>query len=220
MITANDTLIALAYKHQGNWRRILEALKGKERPSDYYIDKAKNLSSNAITILSPEYPESLKNAPQPPMVIFFDCLAETARLGDTKFAFLTKAKSEYAKGAYEKVKAKLMLAGFTILEVGISPIAITATSKLGEYTMRLNPTTASGKNPTQYVELQKLCATLAQETYVFEAPKRGSNMLSVSFALYAGREIYALPHPYSDVEDECNTLISEGANMISPLELE
>lgn len=68
-------LIYLALIHQGDWHAIYEDIKSKNLPSSEEIERTVSgldPDCKAVTILDPEYPESLKegNFPHPPFVLF------------------------------------------------------------------------------------------------------------------------------------------------------
>lgn len=68
-------LIYLALIHQGDWNAIYDNIKSKVLPSSEEIEKVVSgldPDCKAVTILDPEYPNSLKegNFPHPPFVLF------------------------------------------------------------------------------------------------------------------------------------------------------
>ena len=76
-------LIYLALIHQGDWNAIYDNIKSKVLPSSEEIEKVVSgldPDCKAVTILDPEYPESLKegNFPHPPFVLF--CRGESSLL--------------------------------------------------------------------------------------------------------------------------------------------
>ena len=71
-MNARNTLIALSMKYGGDWDRLLAAIREKEKISEEEINEAlANLRSKALTIVDPEYPESLKAAFKPPLVLYY-----------------------------------------------------------------------------------------------------------------------------------------------------
>ena len=68
-ITGREALIALSLRHAGDWDKIHADVRTRADLSD--VDP-EDLPENAVTILDPEYPESLKNSPKPPFVLWYD----------------------------------------------------------------------------------------------------------------------------------------------------
>lgn len=63
-----------------------------------------------------------------------------------------------------------------------------------------------------FVERNRLISALAQGVWVVEAAKKSGSLITVDFALDAGKNIYASPGSSLDVNYEgCNQLIQEGA---------
>ena len=65
-------LVYLSQKYEGNWNKIFDEISAKkefdEEEANSYLKKVK---SNYITMLDPEYPESLKNVYKPPFVLYY-----------------------------------------------------------------------------------------------------------------------------------------------------
>ncbi|MCH5171230.1 MAG: DNA-processing protein DprA [Erysipelotrichales bacterium] len=72
MITADEILLYLSLKYNGDWDKIYEAIKLKKDFSEqeFLSLKTKN-KSNYITILNENYPTSLKDCYKPPFVLFY-----------------------------------------------------------------------------------------------------------------------------------------------------
>lgn len=69
MTKPRNILISLALKYNGDWDKITEAIKAKEELDEELIEEASN--TQAITLLDPEYPSSLKQCYKPPIVLFY-----------------------------------------------------------------------------------------------------------------------------------------------------
>lgn len=69
---AHDILTYLAIKHKGDWEKIFEALRKRE-PMDEEdaLNLVKKLKCKAVTVIDPEYPQSLKRCDRPPFVLFY-----------------------------------------------------------------------------------------------------------------------------------------------------
>ena len=71
-MTAEEVIVSLAIKYQGQWNDIYKALSDSQnRDLDEYLEIAKKMRCKYITILSDEYPEYLKCCFKPPFVLFY-----------------------------------------------------------------------------------------------------------------------------------------------------
>ncbi|AUB31399.1 DNA-processing protein DprA [Spiroplasma floricola] len=67
-----NVLLYFSLKYNGNWDKIYHALDTKEKITHKNLEDVKNkIDSDFITILSPLYPNYLKNTHKPPFVIFY-----------------------------------------------------------------------------------------------------------------------------------------------------
>ena len=67
-----DILVYLSFKYQGQFEKILAAVKAKEEIKEEDINNTlKKINANYITILDSDYPVSLKQMYMPPFVIYY-----------------------------------------------------------------------------------------------------------------------------------------------------
>ena len=67
-----DILIYFAIKYRGDWNKIYQAIKNKERVDEEEIKhNLELLKCQTLTIIDKEYPLNLKNCFHPPFVIFY-----------------------------------------------------------------------------------------------------------------------------------------------------
>ncbi|WP_342258472.1 DNA-processing protein DprA [Spiroplasma endosymbiont of Dioctria linearis] len=67
-----NVLLYFSIKYNGDWDQIYNALEIKEKITHKDLDEVSNsIDCNFITILSPLYPNYLKNTHKPPFVIFY-----------------------------------------------------------------------------------------------------------------------------------------------------
>jgi len=59
----------------------------------------------------------------------------------------------------------------------------------------------------------RIIAGLADAVFVSEARKRSGTLITVGYALYSGKDVYALPHP-ANTDSSCNRLIKDGATLV------
>ena len=72
MITGKEILLALSYKYNGDWDKIYDAIKRKEKIDDDFLENAlKSINSNYVTIVDDEYPTVLKDIYKPPFVLYY-----------------------------------------------------------------------------------------------------------------------------------------------------
>ena len=73
MISAKQILIAHAIYFEGDWNKLIDAIKKREYlPEEDIIRISSNLKCSAITLLDKEYPEYLKHVFKPPIVLFYE----------------------------------------------------------------------------------------------------------------------------------------------------
>ncbi len=66
-------LVSFSQKYHGNFFKILEALQQKERFTDEEIKHyVNNVEEQYVTLLSDDFPSSLKQIPSPPFVLYYD----------------------------------------------------------------------------------------------------------------------------------------------------
>lgn len=70
--TPDDVLVYLALKYEGDWDKMNQSIRNKERPDEEeYAELLKTNHSKHITILDRNYPEAFKNMCKPPLVLFY-----------------------------------------------------------------------------------------------------------------------------------------------------
>ena len=72
MLTGRDVLIYFSLKHGGDWDKIYLSIKNKDKidENDYMYLKTKCLCS-VVTIIDDNYPQCLKSAYKPPIVLYY-----------------------------------------------------------------------------------------------------------------------------------------------------
>lgn len=110
---ARELLIGLSIKNEGDWEKIYTALRTKEIDGveEYYQEYIKDCGDDSdtrvITMLDPEYPESLKKIYKPPFVLF--CKGDATLLQSTKIVGVVGALqgSLYALDQIKKTVASM-----------------------------------------------------------------------------------------------------------------
>ena len=71
-MTARELLIAMAVHYNGNWDDLVRALRKRDYLSEEEVkEKLKEVHSNVLTMIDPDYPLYLKQFYQPPIVLFY-----------------------------------------------------------------------------------------------------------------------------------------------------
>lgn len=117
MIKGRMIVIYLAVKYQGDWEKILQAIKQRE---DIDYEKAekvvRELPFQAITILDPEYPDSLKNIYRPPFVLFYYGDFSLLNGKRKNLAVIgSREASEYGKSMVKKILPTLCQTNINII---------------------------------------------------------------------------------------------------------
>ena len=71
--------------------------------------------------------------------------------------------------------------------------------------------------PSNFPMRNRLVGTLCQGLVVGEASRRSGTLITVAFALNAGKDVGAVPH-HANIESACNALIKDGAPLIEDAE--
>ena len=239
-----EILLYFSLKYQGDFMKIYHAIEQKEKVDEkekkIYLS---HLHSSYITILSKEYPDSLKNIACPPFVLYYH--GDISLLQQPSVAVVgMRQPNAYGQEATcwivdEIVRAKhVVVSGMAL---GIDSIAHQeALLKQG----RTIAVLGSGINvcyPAQHQDLydtlkkeqliiseypentpprkfyfpqrNRLISGLCGKLVVVQAHLKSGTMITVNHALEQGKSVYCIPGRVNDPIG-CNTLISQGAKMI------
>lgn len=239
-----DVLLYFAFVYEGDFKKIYQAIVNKEKADLEWLKlKKEQIEYRYTTIISEDYPESLKSIDAPPFVLFYYgnlnyCQEEAIAMVGMRQA--TSYGKMMATCIAHKVVEKKM--------VVVSGMAkgIDASSHLGAMQHHGKTIAVLGcgidycypkENETLYQELKKnhlvmseypndlkpnkeffpnrnrIVAGLASKIVVVEANKRSGTMITAGFALDQGKEIYCVPTQMNGPLG-CNYLISQGANVL------
>lgn len=71
-MNSRSILISLAIKYHGDWNDTMAAIRRRETLDEKEVASLmQGMTCQAVTILEPDYPESLKNCIRPPLVLFY-----------------------------------------------------------------------------------------------------------------------------------------------------
>lgn len=239
-----EILLYFALKYEGDFNLIYHALVTKEVVDYEYLKLLKQgLKSKYTTIVSSDYPESLRSIYQPPFVLFYygdlnlvnekivamvgmrrasEYGVETAALIST---FLAKNNRVVVSGmalgidTYSHLGA-INANGKTIAVLGSGidycyPIRNSALyEKIKNTHLLISEYPGMTKPRKNYFPARnRIVAGLAKKVVVVEAKRKSGTMITVGFALEQGKEIFCVPARIND-NDGCNYLIAQGANLL------
>lgn len=106
---ASKVLVYLAYKYQGDWAKIYDAICLKKEYSDDIDTILSSIKYKIVTLLDDEYPESLKHIYHPPFVLFYYGDISLLQDKDKNLAVVgSRDYSQYGKAAIESVMPELV----------------------------------------------------------------------------------------------------------------
>jgi DNA processing protein len=135
-MTGREALIYLAIKYEGDWEKVIEAVRKREPLNEAEGQEAlKGLASHALCISDPSYPECWKQAVRPPLVVFY--YGNLELLADEKkcVSYIgSREASEYGVMMAKKLAGGLAKEGLTIvtgLAMGIDAVATESALEAG-----------------------------------------------------------------------------------------
>ena len=231
----------LSYKYDGDFDKISKAIRSYEKVDDYDIQE------NYVTIIDNEYPKSFLSLRYPPWVIFYEgdyelinekCItivgardASSYALDMTKIIVNTIGSryvfvSGLARGVDGCTHEEALKCSRTIGVIGsglktIYPYCNEHLYKemrkkdliISEYPFNV------GIRKHHFPWRNRLLAALGEKLIVVEAKLRSGTMLTVNEALSLGKDVYCIPHRFSDISGKgSNKLINDGAFMLYTIE--
>ncbi len=232
-----DLIAAYAYRYNGNWQKIRNAMEAQEDPLSHPIKE------KYITIFDEEYPSSLMDLQCPPWILFYQGdisllkkpmativgsrnISPYGKKVTEKAADILKEShvlvSGMAKGADACVHERAMDGGHTIGVIGSGLKTCYPKENLHLYEKMRQSDLILSEFP-EHVGVQRyhfpwrnrILAALGSLTVVTQARMHSGTMLTVNEALEMNRDIYCFPYPFGYPEGEgCNKLIAEGAMIL------
>lgn len=213
---------------------------------DRELDKLFRNDVRAVTIGNPDYPRSLKHIPSPPTVLYvkgtYEPLDDLAigivgtRRSTTYGADMTrKIAGELASAGVTIVsglakgidtvahEAALAAGGRTIAVCGcgldtvypyqnrrLAAQIVEQGALVSEYPVGVPP------DAPHFPARNRIISGLSRGVLVIEAPKRSGALITTSFALDQGRDVYAVPGSALSKQSEgCHDLIRAGAMLVT-----
>lgn len=135
-MTARDILIYLSVKYEGDWAKMINAIKTKESIDDKEADKAiASIRSKTLTIMDADYPTSLKNCFKPPLCLFYYGNLDLIKDEKSCVSYVgDRDASAQGKAATVKLATALAKNKFTLvsgLARGIDSVAMETAAKAG-----------------------------------------------------------------------------------------
>lgn len=239
-----EILLYFSLKYNGDFHKILKALQTKEKVTKQQINDAKaTLKANYTTIISDDYPASLKEISCPPFVLFY--YGDLSLLNNQCIGVIGSRKpNDYGKEVTQKIVHDLVNNGYTIVSgmaLGIDAIAHQSAldnngktvAVLGSGIDCCYPKTnfkiynemkssqliiseyPNGLNakPYHFPVRNRIIAGLSASILVTEANNKSGTMITVGYALDQGKDIFCIPSRINDPSG-CNTLIQQGAKLV------
>lgn len=199
-------------------------------------------------LLDKEYPEILKQIPDPPVVLFVK--GDLGDLGKVIGVVGTRKMTSYGHQACVKLSKDLVLKGVTIvsgLARGIDTVAHRTALENGGRTIAVlgtgvdiiyppenrelyykiinNGAVVSEVPPGNFVEKgafrlrNRIISGLSKAVVVVEGAKESGSLITARYALEQGREVFAVPGPINSKTSEGTSyLISQGATIVTDVE--
>lgn len=239
-----EILLYFSLKYSGDFDLIYQALKTKEEV-DQELKKQlfKQLKCSYTTLISKNYPDTLKQITCPPFVLFY--YGNLSLINDKCIGVVGKRKSsEYGNYATEYLVKQLVNEQYTIVSgmaLGIDAVAHQSAINNDGKTIAI---LGSGidycypkRNQKLYNDLKenhlimseypgelvpqkmnfprrnRIISGLSESILVTEADKRSGTMITVGHALEQGKDIYCIPARINDANG-CNYLIQQGAKLV------
>lgn len=244
---SREILIYFALKYDGDYQKILNAIKAREKINDldYQTQFSERNPIQAITIVDHDYPHAFKCIPNPPLVVFYKGDVSLLNNLDKAIAVIgAREYSDYGKEYTFKIVADLVKEGFLVvsgmargidgfaheaaLEGGGKTIAVLGSGIdypyplsnkdlyneisqngliISEYPGALKP------EPEFFKFRNRLVAALSRGLFIVEAKYRSGTIITASYALERGSDIFCLPERAGS-ESGTNKLIKDGAYLV------
>lgn len=239
-----EILLYFSLKYSGDFDLIYQALKTKEEVDQALKEQLfKQLKCSYTTLISKNYPDTLKQITCPPFVLFY--YGDLSLINDKCIGVVGKRKSsEYGNYATEYLVKQLVNEQYTIVSgmaLGIDAVAHQSAINNDGKTIAI---LGSGidycypkRNQKLYNDLKenhlimseypgelvpqkmnfprrnRIISGLSESILVTEADKRSGTMITVGHALEQGKDIYCIPARINDANG-CNYLIQQGAKLV------
>lgn len=243
-----EILLYFSLKYKGDFEQIYKALERKEKVDEVLKKELlTSLHCKYVTMVSKDYPESLKYISCPPFVLYY--YGNLQYIQSPTIAVVGMRKpSSYGLQSTNTMVSNLVEQGYTIvsgLALGIDARAHECAMMHGGKTIAI---LGSGidccfpkSNQQIYTNIKKnhlliseypgdtvakkqnfprrnrIVAGLSQSVLVVEANCKSGTMITVGHALEQGKDIFCIPGRMTDALG-CNILIQQGAKLVNSVQ--
>ena len=243
-----ELVLYFSLKYEGDFQSIYNALINKEQVDEELRQELKQkLKCSYTTVLSDDYPESLKIINCPPFVLYY-----YGDLSLTKKKMISIAGSrevtEYGKRATHYFATEIAndyvivsgmargvdtIAHKSAIECKGKTIAVLGTGieycyprenkvlydKLKESHLVISE--YPGLTPPQrkmFPFRNRIITGLSEKLIITESRQKSGTMITAGYALEQGKDIYCVPSPFDSNSNGCNELIKQGAYILSNID--
>lgn len=241
-LAPRDRLIYLAIRNRGNWSAVFRDIKAHVEIDEAAAKEAvESLNCEAVTFIDPEYPASLKNAPQAPIVLFYK--GDISLIADeSKCVSVVGSRNATPESANmaRQVSQTLSKNDFAIVSGGSKGLCIEALKKASKPVCVLGcgfDKPYPAENAKTYAKIaeeglllseyppdeppqamnfparNRIVACLSAKTIVGHAKKYSGTLIEAAFAINAGKDVGVIPLWGDDTEN--GMLIESGAYPIT-----
>lgn len=212
MVKAKELLVAVAAKNKGDWNKIIEFIRAKEKPTGEEIEKFSPLADQAITILDEDYPETWKNSYMPPIVLFYEGGEKSllSKINRSAIFVVDDGKGPQVKKIIEDLLehggliVKPDLDSGHLLIMDKEQTLILSEYPCGDYDM---------ESKEQRTRVAQIGAGLCGKLFIGATRENSIVTASVITALNNGGDVYAIPMHLGTTYKN-NEFIREGANIV------
>lgn len=243
-----EILLYFSLKYKGDFELIYKALERKEKVNEKLQQELiATVKSKYVTMVSKDYPESLKYISCPPFVLYY--YGDLKYLQSSTIAVIGMRKpSVYGLQTTDSIVTDLVKHNYTIVSgmaLGIDARAHICAMEHGGKTIAVLgsgidccfPKTNQAiyeKIKTNHVLISeypgdvmaqkqnfprrnRIVAGLSQSVLVVEANCKSGTMITVGHALEQGKDIFCIPGRIDDALG-CNILIQQGAKLVNKVQ--
>ena len=188
---AKEILVAVAAKNGGDWNKMYKFIKARTKPTDQEIERFSPLAEQAVVILDEDYPNTLKNAYRPPMVLFYKGgeRALLSKIGMSSISVLDDGKDPQAKKIIDDILEHGGLIAIPKLDSG----DIVIKNKTQFLTLSEYPEGAYDANSKeQRARVVGISASLCNKLFIGIVKNTLANT-AVFSAISSGKDIYVMP---------------------------
>lgn len=239
-----EILLYFSLKYQGDFDKIFRALEQKEKVDLNLKEQLfKTLKSRYTTLISDDYPESLKQINCPPFVLYYHgnlqlvnkkCIGIIGMRRPSSYGvkMAKKFANELSDENYVVVsgmalgidaivhQSAIENQGQTIAVLGSGIDYCYPKSNLKLYQTLKKDYLVVSEYPDDLVPKKenfprrnRIISGLSESILVVEANRKSGTMITVGHALEQGKDIFAIPSRIDDAPG-CNSLIQQGAKLV------